>query len=481
MSTQDMSSLWKTTGLGGGGRTRLPCFACMVFRDNISVFKTGAERCDVCERLACTQCFCHPVNDRNYLVDQEAILWEYAEVAMDYGYEKIDYITKNSQLLFDCHQVDRDTNIRHIDFKPKDSFEHQAFKRFLKDELKLRLQDSDNSTLESILEGGIEERREALRSLVADEVKITEARKTVDRHYGVQTVYNKLRVENACVCVLHMEMRLNEKLFYTLLGQGMDRYLQDSKTRRLFVLEVQNYMQTHGTGGPNTGRLSQWQFPLEKDNQVGTPSLSGEQSRQCVLAMKGLAAVIFSEELDESPTNIATGWDTIRMKNKQLHQQWEAVIESYLSMMQLIKVKEDLTEEQIDQVHIQAMELLSNWVKLPGCPSITNYMHFCCHLHYYLTKYRNLYKYSQQGWEAMNQKLKHFYFNNTNHGGCAGGRDGGIITNDHLRPLMRMCQRFVMWRMGFGERFFSHVQNDWPDVDDEWTDLEAGSNHRNEI
>jgi hypothetical protein len=79
------------------------------------------------------------------------------------------------------------------------------------------------------------------------------------------------------------------------------------------------------------------------------------------------------------------------------------------------------------------------------------------HLTYYLTKYRNLYKFSQQGWEAMNKKLKYFYFHNTNHGGC-GGRKAGALSGDHVLPLMRLMQRSIMWTVGLGDTFFRSDQ-----------------------
>lgn len=54
----------------------------------------------------------------------------------------------------------------------------------------------------------------------------------------------------------------------------------------------------------------------------------------------------------------------------------------------------------------------------------------------------------------MNQKLKHHYFNNTNHGGCGGNKSGAMISGDHCRLLIRMCQRFVVWKLGIGDDFF---------------------------
>jgi hypothetical protein len=35
------------------------------------------------------------------------------------------------------------------------------------------------------------------------------------------------------------------------------------------------------------------------------------------------------------------------------------------------------------------------------------------HIHYYMAQYGNLYKYSQQGWESLNEKFKLSFFNHT--------------------------------------------------------------------
>jgi hypothetical protein len=54
----------------------------------------------------------------------------------------------------------------------------------------------------------------------------------------------------------------------------------------------------------------------------------------------------------------------------------------------------------------------------------------------------------------MNQKLKYFYFHNTDHGGC-GGRQSGALSGDHVLPLMRLMQRSVfLWDLGLGDSFF---------------------------
>jgi hypothetical protein len=68
----------------------------------------------------------------------------------------------------------------------------------------------------------------------------------------------------------------------------------------------------------------------------------------------------------------------------------------------------------------------------------------------------------------LNQLLKHYYFNNTNHGGASGigGKNSvglytnGVISGNHCRPLMLLCQRSVMWKLGIGDAFFEELYSE---------------------
>ena len=88
---------------------------------------------------------------------------------------------------------------------------------------------------------------------------------------------------------------------------------------------------------------------------------------------------------------------------------------------------------------------------------ITNYIHIMvAHMAYWFEEHGNLYKFNQQGWEALNQLLHQFYFGNTNHGGSCGNKmnDNEPVKGEHCRPLMRLCQRRIMWQLGYGQAFF---------------------------
>ena len=81
--------------------------------------------------------------------------------------------------------------------------------------------------------------------------------------------------------------------------------------------------------------------------------------------------------------------------------------------------------------------------------------HLSCHL----LMHRNPCKCSQQGWEAWNQKLKHCHFNNTNHGGNNGNSNADVICGEHMRPIMRMNQRSMLWLLGIGDKFFESMES----------------------
>ena len=72
---------------------------------------------------------------------------------------------------------------------------------------------------------------------------------------------------------------------------------------------------------------------------------------------------------------------------------------------------------------------------------------------YYMELHRNLYKYSQQGWESLNSKFKQVYFRHTQRGG-----NYGCNTEEnertHLCSIMKAFQREVLWISGEAENHF---------------------------
>jgi hypothetical protein len=85
------------------------------------------------------------------------------------------------------------------------------------------------------------------------------------------------------------------------------------------------------------------------------------------------------------------------------------------------------------------------------------------HFAEYLYKWRNLYPYSQQGWEAMNAMIKTFFYHRTNHGGSAGNK--GTSQKSRLVPITRWLQRCLIFLCRFTEDEISEYIKENPITD----------------
>jgi hypothetical protein len=147
-----------------------------------------------------------------------------------------------------------------------------------------------------------------------------------------------------------------------------------------------------------------------------------------------------------------------RAKNKKVHGLWKRLVTQYRKFDGIISQREEFSKNDIENCHRANNQCISAWHDITNGSEWTNYLHvMAAHIPYFMKRYGNLYRYSNQGWEALNQKLKAFYFHNTNHGG-ANGRTGES-SGDHLLPLMRMNQRFTGWLLGIGDEFFEAIED----------------------
>ncbi len=66
----------------------------------------------------------------------------------------------------------------------------------------------------------------------------------------------------------------------------------------------------------------------------------------------------------------------------------------------------------------------------------------------------NLYKYSQQGWESLNEKFKLSFFNHTQRGGNFGS-EAAEHERSYLKSIYMFFQREILWMSGVAEQHFS--------------------------
>jgi hypothetical protein len=98
---------------------------------------------------------------------------------------------------------------------------------------------------------------------------------------------------------------------------------------------------------------------------------------------------------------------------------WKDMLDQYSAAMEILRKQSDYTDKEIDLFQDLIDTFFEKYTSETGVEGITNYIHMLAsgHTKYYMQMHRNLYKYSQQGWEALNSKYKQVFFRDTQQGG----------------------------------------------------------------
>jgi hypothetical protein len=290
------------------------------------------------------------------------------------------------------------------------------------------------------LYGNMEERRIRLEKLLIVEQKIDLISQAVLRgDEGKEAAM--LLISQAIPCILHLENRVGEKLVTVLLAMAANKYQQRSNCRTLtrFANIIQDIFNTRILG--SFTRPSQWKLPLSaKGDSVAKVSLTNKKTRLVVDNILHLINFTFSDPADDEKKRV-----------------WLKLIEDYREAMKILRKRSEYTAEDIRSFQLKIYDFYVAYIEDSGAgkEGVTNYIHMLgsFHISYYMKTHGNLYKYSQQGWESLNEKFKLAFFNHTQRGG-----NFGINVTDqeksYLRTIFMFFQREALWVSGMAEEYF---------------------------
>ena len=263
-------------------------------------------------------------------------------------------------------------------------------------------------------------RRDKLRMLLRSEVKLRKLQD--DLKHGDREEGALFCLIQAIPCILHLENRVGIKLFTMILIEGLSNARKgliytDLRAEGLrlehFFERVELLVNSKILGDDDN--VSEWICPRsENRKEVGAITMDNVRCRRVVENFELL--------VDEC---CFVGDESNR---KDL---WLSCMPWYRSGICKLRSKEDFTPEDVASFQNDIDEFFQRWVELWGLEGCTNYIHLLSsgHISTYLFKWRNLYRHSQQGWEALNSLLKTFYFRRTAHGGAATGQGKGKKSN----------------------------------------------------
>ncbi len=171
-------------------------------------------------------------------------------------------------------------------------------------------------------------------------------------------------------------------------------------------------------------------------------SLSNKKTRRFITNLRVLIDSIFNKEEDEAQRDM-----------------WNDMMESYCMAMEILRKRNEYQDEDIERFQDLIDDFFEKYVSLTGCEGVTNYIHMLGsgHIKYYMNTHRNLYKFSQQGWESLNSKYKQVFFRHTQRGGNFGKRTDEN-ERSYLFSVMKAFQRELLWISGDAEQYFMSTQ-----------------------
>jgi hypothetical protein len=116
-------------------------------------------------------------------------------------------------------------------------------------------------------------------------------------------------------------------------------------------------------------------------------------------------------------------------------------------IFETLSQREHFTDPEIDELKVEIYYFSVKWVKRTGRDGIYNYIHMMItgHIIYYLRKWRNFYRYENEGREHINAQMAWFRHNRTQRVGSAG-RDCKIASSKG-KPICLWLLRCLCWSM----------------------------------
>jgi hypothetical protein len=187
----------------------------MLLRKTVGKFKVNSEQCSICIRLSIDQCYCTGVINDNILKEKQQELQLYIEAAFNDGFKWFDSITQKSKMLFDSADAGKQKNKGHIDFEPSSAKAQSTFDKEMNKALMICLEGNHNKKrLQNLMHLPIEEKRQALKEFCGFKDGINRACLTMDQRGKARNIATLLAAERLIPCILHMKMRIIEKVFH---------------------------------------------------------------------------------------------------------------------------------------------------------------------------------------------------------------------------------------------------------------------------
>jgi hypothetical protein len=285
--------------------------------------------------------------------------------------------------------------------------------------------------------GDLLARQKRLRNAMIEEKKFRIIQEEVE-HGNKGRVRALFTTLNNPTCILHMHNRIALKFLSVILKRGLSNAMAGMLDYKLFDPETLNKVKGSLKKRFDAFRLkvealfntqvwgsiyapTHWQLPVDENDKKLLPLCLDNE--RCKAAIQSIDTVV----------------DFLFTDNNQPLKYKECIL-LFRQLFVKLRKKTPFSDEEIVDFQRTTDEWFQRWVDLEGWEGCTNYTHMLGsgHIADLLFHHRNLYVFSNQGWEALNSLIKQVYFRRT-------ARGGGRKTTGRLLPIARWLQRRLVF------------------------------------
>jgi hypothetical protein len=196
-------------------------------------------------------------------------------------------------------------------------------------------------------------------------------------------------LEDALPFILHLHKIVMEKIIEILLVKPFHHVKKQSAAGRIwhanFVSKVLNTTAFGTAEEPGT-----YVLPVGSDGEMGEIKLNDKWAKYIEHFLDEILSLIITDQ----PDKLAD---------------WTSCVSKLSEMFKILGKRKYFTEPEIKDVQIKIDFGLKLWLGIVKREVVTNYIHMlgAGHIAHFLTKYKNLYWYSNQGWKFQNKQVSH--------------------------------------------------------------------------
>jgi hypothetical protein len=251
----------------------------------------------------------------------------------------------------------------------------------------------------------VETLREIVRPLLLLRYKILRYKAALHCHHV--SIINRAVASpgDTASCILHFHQRTIEKIVSTLLKAGLSE-CNGPKEIETFLAKINAVVNRDIFGRQNRHEedTTGWSVPMMPDGKsLGDITMDDST---CKMFDRGMDYLI----------EACIGNHTF---GPRYAADWRECMDGYREVRALLNSRTEFEFDDVCAFVIVSDAFMERYIALTGRDGMTNYFHMlhAGHIAYYLLKFKNLYRLSQQGWENINSVMKRSFHRGTQRGG----------------------------------------------------------------